>query len=133
MENLFVLASRAKFRFVTSKGSLTAEDLWDLPLDDRRQVSLDDVAKSLNKQLRESDTEQSFVNKASAPRTDEIKAKFDLVLFVIKTKLEERDAAKARSDKEANKQKIMALIERKKDEALAGKPLDELQALLNTM
>lgn len=36
-------------------------------------------------------------------------------------------------DKEANKQKIMALIERKKDEALAGKPLDELQALLSTM
>lgn len=132
MESLFLLASRSKFRFNTTSGVITAEDLWDLPLTDTRKANLDDVAKSLNKQLKEANEEQSFVKPAAAT-TNETKAKFDLVLAVIKTKMEERDAAKALADKQANKQKIMALIDRKKDEALAGKTEAELQALLNTL
>jgi hypothetical protein len=139
MENLgslFVQASRSKFRFNTAAGVITVEDLWDLPLTDSRKANLDDIAKSLNKQLKETSEEQSFVvtkTGAAATRANEVKAKFDLVLFVIKTKMEERDAALLRAEKEANKQKIMALIERKKDEALAGKSAEELMALLNTM
>lgn len=131
MENLFLLASRAKFRFNTPSGVITVEDLWDLPLSGRR-ANLDDIAKALNKQLKSASEEQSFV-KPSAPATSEIQAKFDLVLYIIKTKIEERDAAQARADKEANKQKIMALIDRKKDEALASKSAEELQELLNKM
>jgi hypothetical protein len=132
MENLFLLASRSKFRFNTTSGVITTEDLWDLPLTDSRKANLDDVAKDLNRQLKEANQEQSFV-KPSAPKTNEIQAKFDLVLAVIKTKMEERDTAKALADKLANKQKIMALIDKKKDEALAGKSLDELQSLVNAM
>jgi len=132
MDNLFLLASRSKFRFSTASGIIAAEDLWDLPLSDTRKANLDDIAKALNRQLKEANEEQSFVKPAAAT-TNETKAKFDLVLVVIKTKMEERDAAKALADKQANKQKIMALIDRKKDEALAGKTEAELQALLNTM
>jgi len=130
--NLFLTASRAKFRFNTASGIITTEDLWDLPLTDARKANLDDIAKALNKQLKDANEEQPFVKPAAA-KSDEIRAKFDLVLFVIKSKMEERDAARARADKEANKQKIMALIDRKKDEILAGKSAEELQALLNSM
>lgn len=138
MDSLFALASRSKFRFNTPSGVITVEDLWDLPLTSqgRPKANLDDIAKALNKQLKEANEEQSFVvNRSSVAATmaNETKAMFDLVLFVIKTKMEERDAAMARSEKEANKQKIMALIERKKDEALAGKSADELMSLLNAM
>jgi len=132
MDNLFLVANRSKFRFQTASGVITAEDLWDLPLSDPRKANLDDIAKDLNKQLKEANQEQSFVKPAAA-KTNEIQAKFDLVLFVIKTKMEERDAAKALADKQANKQKIMALIDKKKDEALAGKSAEELQALLSAM
>lgn len=132
MENLFTLASRSKFRFNTVSGVITTEDLWDLPLTDSRKANLDDIAKDLNKQLKASNEEQSFVKPATA-KSNEVQAKFELVLFVIKTKMEERDAAKALADKAANKQKIMALIEKKKDEALAGKSEAELLQLLNAM
>lgn len=132
MDNLFLMASRAKFRFVTASGLLATEDLWDLPLSDSRKANLDDIAKDLNKQLKEAREEQSFV-KPVAVKTNEIQAKFDLVLFVIKTKMEERDAANALAEKKANKQKIMALIEKKKDETLASKSMEELQALVNAM
>lgn len=132
MDNLFLTASRSKFRFNTTSGTITAEDLWDLPLSDARKANLDDIAKDLNKQLKEANQEQSFVRPAAA-RTNEIQAKFDLVLFVIKTKMDEREAAKALADKQATKQKIMALIDKKKDQALEGKSMDELQNLLNTV
>lgn len=134
-DNLFLTANRSKFRFQTASGIITTEDLWDLPLSDTRKANLDDIAKDLNKQLKDTNEEQSFVKPATAAtvKTNEIKAKFDLVLLVIKTKMEERDAAKALADKQANKQKIMALIDKKKDEALAGKSAEELQALLSTM
>ena len=130
--DLFMLASRSKFRFNTVSGVIAVEDLWDLPLSDTRKANLDDVAKDLNKQLKAANEEQSFVKPAAA-KTNEVQAKFDLVLTVIKTKMEERDAAKALADKLANKQKIMALIDKKKDEAMAGKSLEELQGLVNAM
>lgn len=130
MENIFIAATRSKFRFDTPSGVLTTEDLWDLPLSDSRKANLDGIAKALNREIK--GAEDSFVTPASAA-TSETKAKFDLVLYVIKVKMEERDAAKLRVEKEANKQKIMALIDRKKDEALAGKSAEELQALLNSM
>lgn len=132
MENMFIAASRSKFRFNTASGVLSVEDLWDLQLSGTRAANLDDLAKDLNRQLKEANQEQSFVKPAAAT-TNEIQAKFDLVLFIIKVKMEERDAAKLLEEKRINKQKIMSLIERKKDEALAGKSADELQALLNTM
>lgn len=132
MENLFMTASRSKLRFNSSAGPLTVEDLWDLPLTDTRKANLDDVAKSLSKQLKEANEEQSFVKPATAG-SNETSVKFELVLFVIRTKMAERDAAKARADKEANKQKIMSLIEKKRDQSLENKSAEELQALLNTM
>mgnify|MGYP001609208071 CR=1 FL=1 len=132
MDNLFWLASRSKFRFATPAGTITTEDLWDLPLSDARKANLDDIAKDLNKQLKVANEEQSFVKPAAA-KTNEVQAKFDLVLTVIKTKMEERDAAKAFADKQATKQKIMALIDKKKDEALAGKSEEELKALMATI
>lgn len=128
-DNLFMLASRAKYRFTSVAGNLSVEDLWDLPLSDSRRVNLDDIAKGLNRQLKET-SEESFVSAEPTAKTNEIKAKFDLVLFVIKVKKDERNQAQALAEKAANKQKIMALIDKKKDEALAGKPLEELQALL---
>jgi hypothetical protein len=131
MENLFLLASRSKFRFRTPSGDISAEDLWDLPLTGSKS-NLDDIAKGLNKILKSSTEEQSFV-KPATPKSNEDQAKFELVLFVIKTKMEERDAAKTLADKQAKKQKLMALIDQKKDAALSAKSLEELQAEVNAM
>jgi len=125
--DLFMVASREKFRFASKHGNLSTEDLWDLPL-----VSLDEVAKSLDRQIKESSTEHSFIKPATTASA-ETQAKFEIVLYVIQTKIAERDEAVAKATKAANKQKIMALIERKKDAELENKSAEELQALLASM
>ena len=59
----FEKASRIRLRFDTPQGSLTVEDLWQLPLTSRTgRANLDDIAKSLNRQLKET-AEESFVVK----------------------------------------------------------------------
>jgi len=127
MEELFIDASRKKYRFETRRGSLMVEDLWDLTLQD-----LDDVAKGLNREIKEAQGEQSFV-KPATEASSEAKAKFDIALHVIKTKLAEAEEARSAVEKRARKQKLMELIEAKKDAALSAKSLEELQAEVNAM
>lgn len=132
MDNLFIAATRSKFRFVSPIGPISTEDLWDLPLTSERRANLDDIAKELYKQLKEANQEQSFVQPVAAP-TNEIEVKLELVKFIIKTKMEERDAAKAAEEKRANKQRLSEIIAEKEDQALAGKSVEELKALRATM
>jgi len=66
---MFEKASRSKLRFMSTKGLLTVEDLWDIPLTSKNGVSLDDIAKSLHKQIKESE-ETSFVEEVSKKNTE---------------------------------------------------------------
>lgn len=122
----FLEASRLKVRFITHLGLLTVEDLWDLPLTGKR-ANLDAIAIDLAKQLRE--TNESFVD--TTRRTDpELHIKFNVVKAIIDIRLAERDAAKLAKDKAERKQKILAIIERKQDQALEASSLEELNAAL---
>lgn len=91
---LFEYASRNKLRFNMSKGVLSTEDLWDLSLE-----SLNTLAKSLNKQLKEQSDEDFISNSRRTKSEMEVEYKFELVKHVIKVKLEEkkkRDEAAAK-------------------------------------
>ena len=135
MENaitLFALAAREKFRFVTSRGALTAEDLWDLDLTSATKVNLNDIAKDLFKQVKNNDDGLSFVTPVvSVDPTNE--QKLELVKFIIGVKIAERDAANAARAKREQKARIMELLAKKQDDTLAGKSEDELRALLAAM
>lgn len=132
INDLFILASRSKLRFATTVGQqISAEDLWDLPLSSKGP-NLDDIAKSLYKQLKEADGEVSFV-KPAVKSTTEIQAKFDIVKHVIEVKMAERDVRQAAELKSATKQKIAGMIAEKQDQDLAGKSIEELTALLNSL
>jgi hypothetical protein len=130
--NVFEKAARVKLRFATNKGLLTAEDLWELPLtSDRSYANLDDLAKQLNRQLKDS-TEQSFVTPHTA--ADAVaQLSFDLVKHIIDVKLEERDVARATQDRRKTKARIMELIATKQDEALATKSVEELTAMVEAL
>lgn len=133
--SLFETAVRSKLRFDSPKGLLTVEDLWDLPLTTASpsRPSLDDMARNLYKQLKEfSDDTLSFV-KPSTVSTTAIQTKFDIVKYVIDTKMAERDAAAASAEKSAKKQKLMELIARKQDTALESASIEELQAMLQSI
>ena len=132
--DLFALASRKKFRYTTPQGQVSVEDLWDLPMSSARtnQANLDDIAIALDKQLKDSGTTTSFVKKTVKSNV-ELRAKFDIVLHVIEVKQAEADAAAVERDNANKKQRIMELIEQKKDADLAGKSADELQELLKNL
>jgi hypothetical protein len=119
----FKLASQLKLRFNTSRGSLSTEQLWDLPLSE-----LDTLAVELE-QLAKEGNQKSFLLK----KTDEdkvAKLRFDITLSILNTRVEELEAAQnARAIKEHN-EKILAIIADKQDESLKGKSLEELEALL---
>lgn len=131
--NLFETASRLKLRFDSPQGLLDVETLWDLPLSTTRseRASLDDIAKSLNKQIRESN-EESFVTTSSATNT-QLNTKFELVKYVISVKLSENETARKEIEKSAEKAKIMEIISKKQDQALESASLEDLQARLDSL
>lgn len=129
---MFEKASRLKLRFPSSKGLLSAEDLWDLPLTSERNASLNGLAQAAYQGSASSTPD--FVG--TAAKSDETKLnelRLDIIKHVIAVRIAERDAAAQAQQKREQKQKIMALIEEKQDESLRGKTAEELQALLETI
>ena len=129
VDALFMKGTRAKIRFETSKGLLSIEDLWDLPLTSATgKTNLDDIAKEVNRQLKGTQ-EESFVIKETKGN-ELLQLKLEIAKIVIAEKMAERDAAvSARADAEWD-QKILALMEKKKDENIAGSSMEELQKML---
>lgn len=128
---LFLTAARSKFRFSSSAGIISAEDLWDLPLSGRG-ANLDNIARALHKELKDADGDISFV-KPAVKTTVEIQAKFDIVKYVIDVKMTERDARDMAETKAATKQKLMAKLAEKQDKDLDNKSAEEIQAMIDAL
>lgn len=122
MDN-FKLASQEKLRISTPKGQLSVEQLWDLPLS-----TLDEVAVSLEKAYEESKGKSFLVKRTTKDKG--LKLQFDIVLDVLQTKAEEAEQAKLAKERRENNQRILSLIQDKKDEALSKKSIKELEAML---
>ena len=122
--NLFKLAARRKTRFPSDRGSLTAEQLYDLPL-----TALDTIARGINADLR-SLTEDSFIDVKPDPRRGQQQDALDLVKEVIADK--QADAAKAarRQEKAELRRTLTDALARKQDEALSKASVASLQKQL---
>lgn len=127
--SLFEKATRLKLRFPSSAGNLNVEDLWDLPLKSERtnRASLNNVAQLANAKVKANE-EESFVD-APSPGSTVDQLRLDVVKHVIAVRIEENKAKTEAAANRAHNAKIDALIEKKQDEALAGKSIEELQAL----
>ena len=135
MSALFLQASRNKWRFNSPKGinSLSVEDLWDIPLQsDTGKANLDDVAKGLDRALRDSSEAVSFVA-PTTPRNNETQAKFDLVREVIAVRVAENNAARDALERKQKRQKILEVIAAKEDKALEGQSLEDLKKMVEQL
>ncbi len=119
----FKLASKQKLRFRTAKGELSVEQLWDLSL-----TELDTLAVSLETEHAQSG-KKSFLNPTST-KDRTAKLKFDVVLDVLTTLMEEKQAATEAAEIKEHNNKIIALIRDKQDESLRGKSVKQLEAML---
>ena len=123
METIFTNASRKKYRF-NYKGVITTEDLWDLSLKD-----LDSIYKSLRKQEKMEDEEESLLTTKTAADT-ELSEKIAIVKFIVQTKQEETAAAMNAKVKADRRQEILAVIDRKKKAALDEMSIEDLAKML---
>jgi hypothetical protein len=129
---MFEQAARLKVRYSTAKGQLTVEDLWDLPLTSTTgKANLNDIAKGLNRELKNADDED-FVNRATSTNT-ELALKFDIVKHIISVRLAENEANSQAAERRVKKARLLELIAQKQDHELATKSLDELQTLANSL
>ena len=130
---MFEKASRLKFRFITSQGALTVEDLWDLPLtSETGRANLDDIAKAINRQLKAGAEAESFVSQPKE-EDDSVKVMFEIVKHIIAVKLADNEARKKLRENKLKKQQILSIIARKQDAALEGAPLEELQKMVDEL
>lgn len=128
--SIFERATKKKLRFESPMGMLTVEDVWDLPLTTRNanKASLDDLAKKINRKIKEND-EESFVVKKTAANSD-MNLRMDIVKHIIDVRMAEAEAAeKTRKDK-VREQKILEILAHKEHEDLENMSKEELEALL---
>lgn len=129
MTDLFVIASRKKFRFASERGDLTVEQLWDLPLTSKNGFNLNTIAIAINSELKGL-AEESFVETSSNPRRRELEQMLEIAKFIIATKQDETKAASERLARQAMRNKLQEAIEAKEDQALVGSSIEELKAQL---
>lgn len=131
MEQQLEYALRKHLRWPTSRGVITVEELWDLPLSSKTNVDLDNVAKTVNKELKES-AEESFVTPSSTKNT-ELQVKLDIVKYVIKTKLDDNAKALESAKKKARKELLLQARENKQQQDLMNMSLDQIDKELETL
>ncbi|GAB7046508.1 hypothetical protein [Catenuloplanes indicus] len=129
---IFEKATREKFRYPSTKGQLTTEQLWELPLTAKSGFSLDDVAKAVHAELKAIDTE-SFVATETNPAKATLETKLEVVKHVIAVRLAEDQAAKAAAANKLEKEKLIAILGRKQDAALENLTEAELLARINNL
>lgn len=129
---MFEKAARLKLRFESTKGMLSVEDLWDLPLTSNSgKANLDDIAKNLHKQLKNGD-DVSFVIKEK--KSDgSIQLSFDIVIYIINVKMAEAEDQRKQAENRDRKQQLMAIISQKENDQFASMDLDELKKLVAQM
>lgn len=131
--SIFEQAARLKLRFETPKGLLSAEDLWDLPLTSNAgKANLDDLARAYDKEVKE-EAKVSFVNPTQSKSNAVAELKFNIVLRIIQVRVEENQKRLDAEDRAEKRRQIQGIIERKQNEALEGKSLEELQKLINSL
>lgn len=114
-ENLFEFATRNKLRFPSTKGDLSAEQLWDVPLRSKDGFNLDAIAKKVNAELKTT-AEESFVDdNRRNPDQSRARTQLDIVKHVIAFRLDEEDAREKRAEKKAEYEKLLASLEKKQD------------------
>lgn len=134
LAQLLEIAVRENLTFKTPAGELLPQDLFHLPLISSKAntASLDSLALALDEQLNAATGKVvSFVKPAPTGKIDYTEVKFNIVKAILDEKIAARDAAAAAAVKAANRQKIMALLEKKNDQDLESMSREDLLKLLD--
>ena len=124
--NIFEYITRNKLRFVSARGELSVEQLWDVPLRSRDEFNLNAVAKSANAALKAA-TEESFVETARTEAHVRFEVMLEVVKHVIGVKLADEADAKKKADNKIEKEKLLAILAEKQAGKLSELSEKEIQ------
>ena len=116
---MFDKATRLKLRFKSKQGFISTEDLWDCTL-----LTLNDIAKTVSKELKE-DSEEDFISQKTKTNT-ELTLKLDVVKHIIEVKLAEKAAAVDRAKRSEELQTLKALVQAKEMKKLEDMDIESL-------
>jgi len=126
---LFAKGSKLAVRFSSTRGSLTVEDLWTMPLDGS-EFCLDDVAQRVHAALEASES-KSFVNKKPIADTA-LQIKMDIVTYIIAYKQNVAEIADKAAVTRTRNERIRTIIAKKKDTELEETSIEDLESMLET-
>lgn len=124
-ENIFEYATRKKLRF-PYKGSISVEYLWDLPV-----TALDEIFKTLNAQKKQS-AEESLLDTKSESEV-ELGIQISIVKHIVSVKLQEKEDRENAIKNKEQSERIMSILEARKNKALEDATDEELQAMLEEL
>ncbi|QEG13637.1 hypothetical protein MARVELLAND_114 [Bacillus phage vB_BspM_MarvelLand] len=125
IEKLFEVATRTKMRF-PYRGVISVEDLWDLT-----PTQLDSVFKTLNAQLKQVSEESLLQTKTAADKAVELQV--EIVKYIYSVKVAEKEALQQAKANKEEKQKLLAILDSKKNEELQSKSAAEIQAMIDKL
>ena len=126
MTNIWIESLKNKYRFEFN-GLINIEDLFDLKLED-----LDTIYRNLKKQEQELEGE-SLLETKDNPAKAEIETKILVVKEIFNMKQAEIEANKRTLANKAQKAKILAIIEKKQDQELSEKSIEELKEIYDNL
>lgn len=122
--NIFEYAAMNRLRF-QYKGSITTEDLYSLPV-----KALDEIYQSLAAELAAKQGAKSLMAKQDKD-TEQLTIKMKIVEYIYGQKIAQTEAAKRAAAQKQQDQVILDLIAKKEQQALEGKSVEELRAMLS--
>lgn len=132
MTNMFEIATRKKVRFDTSRGMMSVEDLWELPLTStKNNPNLDDIARNLHRQLNNGEN-VSFVHGTNMSDS-QVQFKFDLVRHIIDTRLEENKIRSESQERATKKQALLAIMAERQSADIRNLPMEDLQKMIDEL
>ena len=129
MNDLFVTASRQAWRFPSTRGELTTEQLWSMPLLAKNGFDLNSVARGLNQEVKDLG-EESFVETRSNPARSTAEGKLELVKSIIAVRQEENRLAEQRAQRAVERARILDALAARDNEELTKASKEELLARL---
>lgn len=128
---IFKKASKRKLRFSTPRGPLSVEQLWDLNVEEIRQLVIMAREEAKKSSGEINDSELSFLDSPVKTKATDNELRFEILKDIYLTKKAADEKAQKRAETKRNNQKILDLIARKQDEALEKMSISELEEMLD--
>lgn len=129
--DMYKQAGRLKIRFGSDRGWLTVEDLWNIPLRSKSDFNLNEIAKAVNRELKES-AEESFVEEKTAGN-EILELKMAIIKDIIADKLQEEKDAKDAVARKAKKEQLMEILQRKQNAELENLSAGDIEKMINEL